>query len=620
MKKLPVIIFVLFFLFTACENETQNTENNNTVFDNLTQQKNKTNKQKENIEFKASSENIVETGEIFRIKFEVNADAENFTPPDFEGIDVISGPATSSFSSIQIINGKSSRKYTTSYTYSVSCSEAGTVTVKPAEITVDGNVYKSNPLQIKVVNNTPAPKNANAGKNTGQQKITANDDIFIKTDFTDLTVYNGEFITATTKIYTRKDFQNISEIKFPDYSGFWTKKLKEPRRLEFHNELINGKKYSVALLKQVLLFAVKPGKYEITPYEISLQIRKKDGKIRDFFGNIVDNYKLINKRLKTKKQTITVKPLPVPVPEDFSGFTGKNVSLTAEIDTRNFRTDESASLKITVSGTGNLYLLNNFKLKLPEGLKTFKPETELKDKYTENGETGDKIFNFILVANKPGTYKIPAQKFIYFNGDKQKYDTVFTQNIEINVTGGGTYSSTVSSADTLSGKDIRYIKTGNVKIAKRNENFVGSGLYYLSYLFLIAAFIMLIVMRNKHIKENEDVISVKKKKAGKISQKRLKKALKYLNEKNDKDFYKEILNALWGYISDKTAVNADSLTKDGIKELLNEKNADENLTEKLLNLIEVCGYAQYSPSGEDTKPEKIYEDAENIINELETVL
>ncbi len=611
MKNIFIFSSVLLMFFTQCSNEQQSSEQSKKNEGTKTSSKDKI-----DVHFNASSEKIVEAGEIFQVKFEVNQEAENFTPPNFSDFDVISGPMTSSFSSFQIINGKSSKTFTNSYTYNISCSKPGIHTIKPAEVVVDGETYKSNSLQIKITGGKTSNENKKKISNTGKQKINTKEDIFLRTDLSKTSVYNGEFITATTKIYTRTDFQNISEIKFPDYSGFWTKKLQEPRQIKFHNELINGKKYSVALLKQTLLFAVKPGRYTINPYEISLQIKKKDGKARDFFGNIVDNYKLINKRLRTKKHVITVKPLPEPVPQNFSGFTGTNVSVKAEIDTRNIKTDESADLKITVSGTGNLYMLTDLNLDLPEHLKHFKPETELNDKYDKNGESGNKIFNFIITAEKEGNYQIPSVDFVYFNSKYRKFQTVTTEPIDFHVAKGKTYNSDIGNENIVSNKDIRYIKEKS-KLKKVNSGFVGSVFFRFAYLVLILLFAFIIYFRKKYLKINADISAVRKKKAGKISQKRLKRAAEFMKSENKNDFYREILNSIWGYLKDKMSVNADSLTKDTVEQILNTKNIDKNLINSLLSLVDECGYAQYSTTSEGKGMNDIYNEAARIINELE---
>ncbi len=615
MKKIILFASVLTLFFAQCSNEEQSTKQDKKEVGTKTSVT-----KKKDVQFKASAEKIADVGEIFQVTFELNQETENFTPPDFENFDVISGPMTSSFSSVQIINGKSSHTVTNSYTYNISGSNPGIYTIKPAEAVVDGNTYKSNSLQIKIIGENPNSKNEKKDSNNKKQKFRSKADIFLRTEFSKTSVFNGEFITATTKIYTRTDFQNISQVKFPDYSGFWSKILQEPRQIKFHNELINGKKYSAALLRQILLFAVKPGKYTIEPYEITLQIKKKDGKARDFFGNIVDNYILINKRLKTQKQTIVVKPLPEPVPLNFSGFTGKNVSVRAEIDTHNFKTDESAVLKVTISGTGNLYLLNDLKIKLPDGLKHFKPETELNDKYTKNGETGDRIIKFIIAADAAGKYQIPSIDFVYFDSDTKNYKTISSDPISVQVLKGKGNSANTDTDKVVFNKDIRYIKNHTTNLQKHGSQFVGSVFFYLLYLILAVLFILFIFFRKKYLQANADLIAVRKKKAGKVSQKRLKKASEFMKENKKTEFYREILNSIWGYLSDKMSVSADLLTKDNIEQILTEKNIDKKLTDSMLLLIDKCGYAQYTTVSEEEKLTDIYNEAARIINELENKL
>ncbi len=618
MKKVIfLIIFPALFLTQCGNDEDFNEQDKSPVASSL---KRKKMSRKKDVKCTVITEKVVEAGELFEIKFEFNVKEDKFIPPDFDGVDIISGPFSSSFSSSSVLNGKSQKIVKKSYTYTISCAQAGICKIKPAEIIVDGQSYKTDTTSIRVLGeqNTASPQKQ--AQQSAGKGIQAKEDIFIHTDYSKTNVFNGEYITLTTKIYTRTDFQNITEIKFPDYSGFWSKALQAPRQLTFRNEVIKGKKYNVAVLKQILLFAVKPGKYTISPYVISLQLKKKQGKTRDFFGNIVDNYKLINKRLRTKAQTIIVKPLPQPVPENFSGLTGSNITIKAEIDTHRFRTDESANLKISLSGTGNLYLLTSLPLNLPKGLKHFDPELELNDKYTPYGEVGDLLFNFIITSDSAGTYTIPPRDFTYFDVDKNNYKTLYTKPLQLNVSGGKSYNPTASHTAVLSGADIRFIKENPNTLRKKDTAFVGNILFYLMYFILIVLFVLLLYMRKSLLKKHADVVGMKKKKAGKVSQKRLKNALTFMKEKDNKAFYKEILNALWGYLSDKLSVNSNDLTKEGIENLLKNKNIETRIISELLNIIEICGYAQYSPAGEEAQPELIYERTKNCITELENLL
>ncbi|MCF6365824.1 MAG: BatD family protein [Bacteroidales bacterium] len=614
MKRILLYVF-LFVFIASCEYEVS--IESNSSGENISKPDTDKQEIKTDIKFTAEAEKIVEGGEVFQVTYSVNANVSNFSPPNFKNFDVLAGPFTSSSSSTQIINGKRSSKVSNSYIYNISAQTPGTYTISAAEVRVGGNTYKSNTLEIKVIGEAKQNKTNNSNNNKRQ---ISNKDIFLSTEYSSTNVYKGEYIIATTKIYTIKDFQNVSEIKFPDYNGFWSEVLKAPRQLNFKNELINGKKYKSALLKQTLLFAQKPGNYTVSPYEIELQIKKKDGKTRDFFGKIVDNYKLINKKLSTGKQTITVKPLPQPVPDNFSGITGKNIKIEVNIDNNNIKTDESANLQISVSGNGNLYLLNELKLELPEGIKHFKPQVEKTEKYTEKGAYSEKQFNYIIVGNKTGTYSLPAFNFVYFDTKSETYKTVSGKEIKLNVEKGSGYISPEDLDKNKLSKDIRHIKTENPNFLKINSTFGGSFLYYLLFVILLSVFFIFLLIRKKYIAANSDIIKVKKKKAGKVSQKRLKTAYKFMNENNEQAFYKEILTGIWGYLSDKMSVNADSLTNESIQKLLKKRNVSDETISKMMNVIEICGYAQYGPSGDEGKPEKIYEDTAKIINDLEASL
>ncbi|MCD4792514.1 MAG: BatD family protein [Bacteroidales bacterium] len=608
MKKILLLIPFLIF-FTACENGADTEKKSNTDLNKS--------KKREDIKFTANSENIAEIGEIFQVTFEINNNPDNFNPPDFENFDVLSGPSTSSFSSTQYINSKSTKEIKTSYTYTISAPNPGEYTIKEAEINIDGNVYKSNPLKIKILGETGKINNS---KNTPNNLKNNNQDIFISVEYSKSNVFNGEFIIAVFKIYNKSEFHNIIETSFPGFKGFKVEMLEAPRQLVFHNEIINGKKYKVALLKKVFLIAQKPGNYSISPYDVEVKIRKKDGKTRDFFGNLVDKYKIINKKISTGKTNIIVKPIPAPIPEKFSGITGKDFQISSELEKNKIKTDNGTNFKITISGNGNIHLLNDFNLQLPEGLTFFKPEIEKSEKYTENGLYGERIFNYIIIGNKDGTYKIDPVEFTYFNPVTEKYETIYASEHEITVGKGTGYNELPDINKDITVKDIRYISTENVNLKKQGKGFAGTTLYYISFLFLIVLFISVILITRRIKNANSDIVALKIKKANEVSKKRLNNALKHMKENDNNAFYKEILNVIWGYLSDKLSISADALTNDSVEDILKEKNTDTDLIIKLQSIIEICGYAQYSPVGEEGSPENIYKDTEAVINNLEAYL
>ncbi len=604
MLFIPFLIIII-----SCENETDIDKNSNKDI----------NKSKEikDLKFTASSENVVEVGKIFQVSFEINDNPTSFNPPDFENFDVLSGPSSSSFSSTQYINGKTTNKTTSTYTYTVSAPNPGEFIIKEAEVTVDGNSYRSNSLKIKILGETG--QNNQIKETQGNLKYT-NEDFFIRTQYSKLTVFNGEFIIAVSKIYVKKEFHNIIETNFHDFKGFKLEIMEAPRQLNFRNEIIKGQKYKVALLKKVFLFAQKPGNYIISPYTVELKIRKKDGQTRDVFGNLVDKYKIINKKLSTGKTKIIVKGLPKPVPENFSGITGNNFKIVSNLEKSKIKTDDGTNLKITVSGKGKIYLLNDLTLKLPEGLSFFKPEIEKSEKYSETGLYGERSFNYLIVGNNDGSYKIAPVEFTYFNSITGKYETIFAREHELIVGKGTGFNEVLDVSKDVTVKDIRYISNNNISLKKQGKGFVGTSLYYFSFLILFGMFSAIILVLKKRENANSDIKAFKMKRANEVSKKRLNLALKHMKGNDKNAFYKEILNAVWGYLSDKLSVPADALTKDSVEDILKEKNADIGLIIKLQSLIEICGYAQYSPVGEEGSPEVVYKETIEMIDNFENIL
>jgi len=607
-NKYPMIrkfLFIIPFLlvFFACENEEIQEEQDHHVKENK--------EKRDDVVFTAKSEKVAETGEMFQVTFEINANTSSFNPPDFKGFDVSSGPVTSSFSSTSIINGNKKVEVKTSYTYTVSASAPGDYTIDEATVSIDGFEYKSNKLNIKIIGekqNKPGNQN-NTGKET--------DDYFMTADFSKENIYNGEHILITYKLWFKNDFSNIYEVNFPDFTGFKSEVLEAPRNLTSQNEMYNGQMYRSALLKKVLIIAQKPGKYAVKPYSLELKIRKKDGKTKDFFGNTVDNYKIINKKVQTKEKDITVLELPKPAPENFSGISGHDFHISSEINKNEINSEDGANLKVKITGFGNIYLLNDFNLILPEGLRSFKPEVEKSEKYTDNGLYGERTFTYVIVGNKEGHYSIPAPEFTFFNTKTGIYDKIESKTVELTVGKGSGITENESNLPMADSKDIRFIKTNDYKLKSSGKGFSGNFMFYLLYLILFSGFMIFIFVKRKQEKERADTDTFKRKRAGLVSAKRLKKAF-VLMQKNDNDtFYQEILNAVWGYLGDKLSVSAVGLTADSVSEILSEKGIEEEQIKRLRSLIETCGYAKYGNTGGDNDPKNVYDDAAELINIFE---
>lgn len=574
------------------------------------------------VKFTASSEKVVSVGETFVLRFSVNANASGFRAPSFSNFSVLSGPNTSTSQSFKWINGKQTQSIENSYSYYLRANKPGNYTIPVATVTVKGKQYKSNKLKIEVVKGSK-PNNNNTANSKENIEGVSSKDLFLRVNVSKTKVYKGEHIIATVKIYTRAGLLDLGVNKLPSYTGFWAKDIINPSRVSLERQNVNGKIYEVALLKQSILFPQKTGVLTINPAEVEVVVREKRGKGRDFFGRVVDRYVRVNKKLKSPRVNITVTPLPGDnKPENFSGIIGQNIKFSASIDKNNVKTEEGLNLKLKISGNGNLSLLDKFDIKFPKSFDKYDPKISDRIKHTTGGSVGAKYFEYFLIPQEPGNYKIAPIELSYFDIKTKTYKTIYSKEFNIKVEKGDGYvenKQSYSSQNNVEavGKDIKFIKQNVPDFIKETKNILSNLWFYLWYILSLLIFIIIVVLKRKSIKENADIAKMKTKKASKASQKRLKTANTYLKNNKNEEFYKEILQATWGYLGDKLSLPAIELTKDKVKNILSDKNIEESLITKLIDLLDTCEYAQYAPKTSENTTENIYKNASNIITELD---
>jgi len=577
------------------------------------------------VKFTASAEKVVQVGENFKLIFSVNDNAGGFRSPQLAGFEVLSGPNSSTSSSFQFINGQTSQSITTSYSYYLQATKEGKFKIGPAQITVDGKTYSSNSLEIEVIKGEkPVVDNNNNGNNNSNNAGTSSEDLFVNVSLNKTSVYRGEHIIATIKIYTKVGLVSFNDMKFPAYTGFWSQDIKAPTQIQLERETFNGKVYDVGLIKQSILFPQKTGTLTIDPYEIELVVQEKAGKARNFWGQVVDQYQNVTKKLKSRPLQINVKPLPGDEPANFSGIVGSNFKLSVTADNQNIKTDEGITFMVNLSGNGNLNLLNEINLEIPNSFEKYPPKIKENINHSISGSSGSKSFEYFVLAREAGKFNIQPIQFVYFDIKSGQYRTLSSDAFEINVAkGSGTTTQVVdpvnqNDIETLK-NDIRYIKR-NVSFEEKGKIFAKSNLFYFLYVFSFLIFSLIIVWKRKQIKENADISKMKNKKAGKIIQRHLKTTEKFLQTDNRTAFYKEMIKGLWSYLGDKLVIEQAQLTKDKITEVLTEKKISLEVISKLKNILETCEYAQYGPVGEAGNPQKLFSDAKEIILELENSL
>jgi hypothetical protein len=581
------------------------------------------------IKFTASvSKTEVGTTEQFEVTFTVNANGDRFTPPSFNGFLVVSGPNVST--SMSVINGNASSSM--AYSYDLIAVKEGTYTIGPATIVVNGKKLSTNPIKIKAVKGQAVQQNNNAaaqsqnGPNNGVTMHQPGTDIakslFIKAVVDKSSVYLGEQITLTYRLYTRVPLVGSEPEKLPDLNGFYSQDIKNPdQNVHWRTETYKGVKYNVADMKQSILFPEHEGDITIDGMSMFFVVRESAAS-RDPFDQFFDSYNDVKYKIKSAPVVVHVKPLPqAGKPDGFGGAVGR-FSISTGIDKKELKANEPLNYKIKISGTGNLKLLKPLSPEFPADFEKYDPKTVDTIAEKESGVSGSRVYTYLLIPRHEGNFNIEAVKFSYFDPSTGKYVTLPTKAFAIKVNKGLSESNVTaySGADKqdvkMLNKDIRYIKTDGDDIIKKGEGFYGSGLYYSLLAFGPLLFLGALAYGKWDEKNNSDIVKVKSRKAGKIAAKHLASAQAQLSANNSKAFYENVFRGLYGYLSDKLNIAAADLNRERIAAELKTRALDEGLINELLDTLDLCDMARYAPvSG--ISEQQVFDKAKNMINDIE---
>ena len=579
----------------------------------------------------AAMPKVLRVGEQFQLVYELNASASELQIPELDDFQLLGGPSTGSSSSIQIINGKTTHSVKYTYTYYLLATKEGTFTIPPATAKIKRDTYKSNSVQIEVVKGKsvpqqpPAPSREPAVKSEADADMPSDENLFVRLHVDKTSAYIGEQVIAWIKIYSRVNLSQIDpNYKGPDFKGFYQQSIEIPPLRSLERENVNGEIYGTGILRKVVLYPQTTGEIIIEPFNIDVayqkQVRRRSRSIfDDFFGPTVQNVPVT---LTSRKVKINIKPLPPNKPGSFTGAVG-SFKLNASINKTEVTTNDAVTLKVNISGKGNIKLIDDLNISFPPSLETFKPVART---FQDNALSGSQSFEYTIIPRHAGDYKISPIEFSYFDPLSKSYKTLTTQEFNISVSKGREDTTSViitglSKEDVkLLGSDILFIKNQPFKLFKMNRFIIGSVGFYAIYLISILLFVLFIIIRRKRIKRSADAGLVKNRRANKYARKRLRKALRMLKNNNSETFYEEVLKAMWGYLSDKLNIPVADLSKDTTKEALIRNSIDEELLNTFYYIIDNCEYARYSPEHESEEMHKLYNKAIKTIIKLQQKL
>lgn len=582
------------------------------------------------VRFVVEAADVVVSGDQVRLVFTVNSqDIKDFRAPSIKGFDVLMGPSRSQQSSIQIINGKRTSNSSTAFTYILLAGSPGTYTIPAASVEVNGEKVFSNAISIKVL---PQDQNSgNSGNNGGGSasssrsqaagsRISAND-LFITATASKTTVHEQEAILLTYKVYTVVNLRQLYG-KMPDLKGFHTQEVELPQQKTFTLEHYKGRNYNTTVWSQYVLFPQQTGKLEIPSITfdgVVAQQTVSDDPFDAFFNG--GGYVEVKKKITTPKVVINVQPLPAK-PAGFSGAVGE-FKLASSINATDVKTNDAVTIKLTLSGTGNMKLIGTPEVKFPQDFEIYDPKVTDDYKLTNSGLTGTKTFEYLAIPRHAGNFTIPAVEFTYFDLKSNSYKTLKTEAYNLKVAKGQGNADQVISDFTnkesvkMLGKDIRFIKLGDSSLRPKGDFFFGTVGYYLCYLIPLLLFVVFAVIYRQKALENANVAKVKTKKANKVATRRMKLAGKLLAENKKNEFYDEVLKALWGYISDKLSIPVSQLSKDNIEAELTNYGVQEALIAEFIGVLNECEYARYAPGNENEAMDKVYSASVEVISKME---
>ena len=578
----------------------------------------------------------VDVGQRFEVRYEVNARANDFRGPNFKGLTVLSGPNASHMSSTQIINGQISSSITTGFTYIIQADMEGTFNIGGASCNVDGKRVTCPGFTIKVEKGNPNAQQQNGRQNYAQQpqrqqgqratQPAQSDNIdsrslFARASISKNNPYQGEQVILTYKIYTQVSLQQYQIDKLPGNKGFWSEDLTKDGNVKQYEETIDGRRYMVAEIRRGALFAQESGKLTIEPLDLDVlalvqRQRQRTGSIWDLFDDPFFNpTQAVQKHLRTNSINVNVKPLP-NAPEGFNGAVG-TFSVTREVDTREVRANEAITYRLTISGNGNLMLIDAPQIDFPKVFEVYDPQINDRITRSNSGVSGSRTFEWVLIPRNQGDYEIPAFNLVTFDPSAGRYVTKHVDAIPVHINKGDPKSMknvTSNKSDVkLLNSDINHIRTNSTSFTPRHDSARPVWWFWTALALIAAACTALILFFRHRLAQQQDIAGMRLRRATKEARKRLKKAASHLNDGNDNLFYEEIYKAIWGCLADKYNIELASLSSDTVRECLIEKQVAEEQQSLIMSTLQEVDFARFAPGDAAAKKQQIYDHALQMI-------
>ena len=581
-------------------------------------------------DIKVEVHRVVEVGEQFNVTFIIEGEDKvtDFTWEPSSDFQLLWGPQKGQSSSVQIVNGNMTKSVQSTYSYILKANNVGKFTIPSAVAKVKKNEITSRPVSIEVV---AARQNSSQGATSGQQQqsrprqqggVQAGD-IFLAMSLDRTNVVVGEPIIATLKIYQRVNIAGFEGVTFPTFNGFWSQELEAPTNIEFARETYEGQIYNAALLRKFVLIPQQAGQMTIDPAELIclVNIRVSSGGTSIFDG-FFDDYRTVRQKVASKPVRVNVSALPSGAPASFGGGVG-SFTISAKLSKDVVKTHEAASLIVTVSGRGNVSLLEAPKVSFPPDMEVY--DTKISDKVDKGGLSGSKTYEYPFIPRSYGDFVIEPVKYTYYDVNQKRYVTLQTQPINLTVEKGNETESGpvilsgVTRKDVQNlGSDIRFINIKKSELTGKGTFFVGTASFWIITAVLVILAVLCWAIFRKMAARKADVAGTKNRKATKMAMKRLHLAGTFLKQNLYTAFYEELHKALLGFVSDKLNMPVAELSRDRISESLAERGVAQGSIDTFIGILDACEFARYAPDAGNEAMTAHYNSAIETISSIDS--
>ena len=591
---------------------------------------------------KVEAPNLVAVDEQFNVTFIV--EGEN-APNDFQwsptdDFQLTWGPQRGTSTSISIVNGKRTKSAQSSYTYVLTPKKAGSFTLPPATATLKGEKLVSRTVTIEVVSNSAAASSGSGGGSSlssgssGAQTAASgevpSEDIFMRMTLSKSKAVVGEPISVSLKLYQRVNIAGFEDARFPTFNGFWSQEVQAPTNIEFHRESVGDMIYNAAVLRSYVIIPQQSGELTIDPSELVclVNVRTHNSSMGSIFDSFFqDDYRTVPKRVSTPSYTVKVSPLPAGAPASFCGGVG-SFDVKASLSRDSLQAHDAASLKITVSGKGNVSLLEAPKVNFPPDFEVYDVKTTENTDKASGRTGGSKTFEYPFIPRSHGDFTIGPIEYSYFDISARKYVTKTAPEMHIAVSRSAESEQAASSGQIATGvarkdvrnldSDIRYIRSASGSLRPRGSMFVFSGGFWALLAALIAAGFVIWAVLKKNAALKADVVGTKNRAANKMARRRLANAGDFLSKGLYTAFYEELHKAILGYVGDKLNIDIADMSKENISSRLVEAGVPEAVAGDFCGLLDDCEMARYSPAGDNGAMNEHYEKAVSVISAIDS--